>query len=116
MLGGGTEVPVGGLAALVAGARAMIVGDTGFAQGGSALGTPSVVLFGPSRARDLEPPDLPGTASCGTQDHIGGARPGDAHGDQPDDRLLRIAAAEVLTAVAQLPGPDLASAGEQSGA
>ncbi|MFG2892475.1 glycosyltransferase family 9 protein [Streptomyces sp. NPDC048248] len=112
VVGGGAEVPFGELAALVAGARAMIVGDTGLAHLASALGTPSVVLFGPVAPRIWGPPDLPRHRVLWHPDHIDRPRPGDAHGDRPDDRLLRITAAEVLTAVAGLPEPDPTSAGE----
>ncbi|WP_241268067.1 glycosyltransferase family 9 protein [Streptomyces chrestomyceticus] len=105
VLGGAADVPFGELAALVAGARAVIVGDTGLAHLASALGTPSVVLFGPVAPRLWGPPRVPRHQVLWHPGHLDRARPGDAHGDQPDGRLLRITAAEVLTAVARLPEP-----------
>ncbi|GCD42108.1 glycosyltransferase family 9 protein [Streptomyces paromomycinus] len=105
VLGGTADVPFGELAALVAGARAVIVGDTGLAHLASALGTPSVVLFGPVAPRLWGPPEVPRHQVLWHPGHLDRARPGDAHGDQPDRRLLRITAAEVLTAVARLPEP-----------
>lgn len=105
VLGGAADVPFGELAALVAGARAVIVGDTGLAHLASALGTPSVVLFGPVAPRLWGPPRVPRHEVLWHPGHLDRARPGDAHGDQPDGRLLRITAAEVLTAVARLPEP-----------
>ncbi|WP_244410056.1 glycosyltransferase family 9 protein [Streptomyces albofaciens] len=105
VLGGSADVPFGELAALVAQARAVIVGDTGLAHLASALGTPSVVLFGPVAPRLWGPPRLPRHRALWHPGHLDRARPGDAHGEQPDGRLLRITAAEVLTAVARLPEP-----------
>ncbi|MFH8570050.1 glycosyltransferase family 9 protein [Streptomyces sp. NPDC017993] len=112
VLGGDVDVPFAELAALIAGARAVIVGDTGLAHLAGALGTPSVALFGPVAPRIWGPPNLPRHRVLWHPDHIDRPLPGDAHGDRPDDRLLRITAAEVLTAVAQLPEPDRTSAGE----
>lgn len=101
VFGGRTDVPFGELAALVAGARVVICGDTGPAHLATALGTPSVVLFGPVSPALWGPPPLPrhqtlwrpgaGEAAMG--------RPGDAHGERPDPRLLRITVSEVLDAV-----------------
>ncbi|WP_234344965.1 MULTISPECIES: glycosyltransferase family 9 protein [Streptomyces] len=105
VLGGSADLPFGELAALVARARAVIVGDTGLAHLASALGTPSVVLFGPVAPRLWGPPRLPRHRALWHPGHLDRARPGDAHGGQPDERLLRITAAEVLTAVARLPEP-----------
>ncbi|GAB2628607.1 glycosyltransferase family 9 protein [Streptomyces capparidis] len=106
VLGGGRDLPFGELAALVAAARAVVSGDTGLAHLATALGTPSVVLFGPvapslwgpppaARHRVLWHPD-PGDDR---------PRPGDAHGPVPDERLLRITPGEVLDALAALPAP-----------
>ncbi|PGH47946.1 glycosyl transferase [Streptomyces sp. Ru87] len=103
--GGEADVPFPDLAALVAHARAVVVGDTGLAHLATALGTPSVVLFGPVSPRLWGPPDSPLHRVLwhpGAGDP-GDPRPGDAHGDRPDERLLRITPAEVADAVAALP-------------
>ncbi|MEU2790881.1 glycosyltransferase family 9 protein [Streptomyces sp. NPDC007100] len=116
VLGGAADVPFRQLAALVAHARAVIVGDTGLAHLASALGTPSVVLFGPVAPRLWGPPRLPRHQVLWHPGHPDRARPGDAHGEQPDSRLLRITAAEVLTAVARLPEPVRTPAAAQTAA
>ncbi|MGK5632511.1 glycosyltransferase family 9 protein [Streptomyces sp. URMC 123] len=102
--GGAEDVPFAELAALVAGARAVVVGDTGLAHLATALGTPSVVLFGPVAPRLWGPPDSPRHRALWHPD--GDApRPGDAHGATCDPRLLRITVAEVLAAVADVTRP-----------
>jgi ADP-heptose:LPS heptosyltransferase len=106
VLGGAADVPFPQLAALVAQARAVIVGDTGLAHLASALGTPSVVLFGPVAPRLWGPPRLARHQVLWHPDPDDRPRPGDAHGDRPDARLLRISPAEVLTAVGRLPLAD----------
>ncbi|MEU9035072.1 glycosyltransferase family 9 protein [Streptomyces sp. NPDC048352] len=103
VLGGADDVPFPRLCALVGAARCVVVGDTGLAHLATALGTPSVVLFGPVAPRLWGPPPdarhrvlwhpVPG------EDPL---RPGDAHGTVPDARLLRITAQEVLEAVEQV--------------
>lgn len=107
VFGGAADVPFDRLAALVAGARAVVVGDTGLAHLATALGTPSVVLFGPvspglwgpprtARHRVLWLPSPDGGADGAAADPH---RPGDAHGERPDERLLRITPDEVLASV-----------------
>ncbi|MBM7173700.1 glycosyltransferase family 9 protein, partial [Streptomyces sp. G44] len=106
VLGGAEDVPFDRLAALVASARCVIVGDTGLAHLATALGTPSVVLFGPVAPRLWGPPADARHRVLWHPDGTGGpARPGDAHGLRPDQRLLRISEAEVLGAVRGLPAP-----------
>lgn len=106
VLGGADDVPFPQLCALVAEARCVVVGDTGLAHLATALGTPSVVLFGPVAPRLWGPP--PGTPHRvlwhprADEDPL---RPGDAHGTVPDARLLRISAQEVLRAATALLGP-----------
>jgi ADP-heptose:LPS heptosyltransferase len=102
--GGGADgdLPFDRLASLVAGARCVVVGDTGPAHLASALGTPSVVLFGPVAPRLWGPPARPRHRVLW---HPGGddsPRPGDAHGRLPDERLLRITVGEVVGAVLDL--------------
>ncbi|MEU9984512.1 glycosyltransferase family 9 protein [Streptomyces sp. NPDC050856] len=96
VLAGG--LPFGELAALFAGAAAVISGDTGIAHLAVAYGTPSVTLFGPV------PPDLwgppPGTRHVALW-HPG--PPGDPHGREPDPRLLRIQPEDVLKALLDHP-------------
>lgn len=106
VLGGARDVPFDQLAALVARARCVVVGDTGLAHLATALGTPSVVLFGPVAPRLWGPPADPRHRVLwhpGTDDS---PRPGDAHGRHPDERLLRITVDEVVEAVRELPEPD----------
>ncbi|MFD8592375.1 glycosyltransferase family 9 protein, partial [Streptomyces sp. NPDC059637] len=105
VLGGAEDVPFTRLSALVAGARAVVVGDTGLAHLATALGTPSVVLFGPVSPRLWGPPDHPAHRVLWRPDAADRdrPRPGDAHGDRPDERLLRITAEDVLAAFDALP-------------
>ncbi|MFJ6793145.1 glycosyltransferase family 9 protein [Streptomyces sp. NPDC091268] len=100
VIGGSRDVPFPQLCALVAGARCVLVGDTGLAHLATALGTASVVLFGPVAPRLWGPPPharhrvlwCPGPG----EDPL---RPGDAHASLPDARLLRITVEEVVEAV-----------------
>lgn len=85
------------LAALVAGARLVICGDTGIGHLATAYRTPSVVLFGPvSPARWGPPPDQ----AC----HVAlwAGRTGDPHGRHGDPGLLEIAVPDVLRAARRL--------------
>jgi ADP-heptose:LPS heptosyltransferase len=89
MLAGRTDLP--GLAALVAGARLVVTGDTGVAHLASAYRTPSVVLFGPV------PPALWGPPADGP--HVAlwhGSGQGDPWGEEVDPALLRIRTDEVV--------------------
>lgn len=84
---------LGRLAALVAGARLVLSGDTGVAHLASAWAVPSVVLFGPVSPAWWGPPaDGPHTVLW----HGDGA--GDPHGLEPDPALLRITVEEVIAA------------------
>ncbi|MDT0566247.1 glycosyltransferase family 9 protein [Streptomyces sp. DSM 3412] len=103
VLGGADgDLPFDRLAALVAGARCVVVGDTGPAHLATALGTPSVVLFGPVAPRLWGPPAHPRHRVLWHPEGDDSARPGDAHGRSPDERLLRITVEEVLDAVGAL--------------
>jgi ADP-heptose:LPS heptosyltransferase len=87
-------VPILVLAALVAAAGRVVVGDTGVAHLATALGTPSVVLFGPSSPADWGPPPER------RQHHVLWAgRLGDPHGARPDAGLLAITVDDVLAAL-----------------
>jgi ADP-heptose:LPS heptosyltransferase len=80
-----------GLAALVAGARRVLCGDTGVAHLATAFGTPSVVLFGPTPPAEWgPPPDRPQHVVL----HRGGR--GDPHAERPDAGLLAITVQAVL--------------------
>ncbi|CAM5706226.1 hypothetical protein SALBM135S_07684 [Streptomyces alboniger] len=106
VLGGAHDVPFGELAALVAHARRVVVGDTGLAHLATALGTPSVVLFGPVAPRLWGPPAHARHRVLWHPAGDGSARPGDAHGAEPDERLLRITPDEVVAAARELPRPE----------
>jgi ADP-heptose:LPS heptosyltransferase len=87
------RTPLVALAALVGRARVLLCGDTGVAHLATALGTPSVVLFGPT------PPALWGPPPERTQHRVLWAgRTGDPHGSEPDPGLLEIGVADVLEA------------------
>ena len=83
-----------GLAATVAAASTVLCGDTGVAHLATALGTPSVVLFGPvPPAQWGPPPDRPQHVA------LWAGRWGDPHGAEPDPGLLEITVDDVLAAL-----------------
>ena len=87
---------LGALAALVAGARRVLCADTGIAHLATALGTPSVVLFGPTSPERWGPP-------AGRPRHRvlwAGRASGDPNGDTPDPGLLALQPRDVLEAIA----------------
>ncbi len=89
---------LGRLARMVAAAGRVICTDTGVAHLATALGTPSVVLFGPTSPRRWgPPPDRPWHRVLwrGTT--------GDPHGSTPDPGLLALTVEDVLDALADLP-------------
>ena len=83
------------LAALVAGAALVLCADTGVAHLATALGTPSVVLFGPT------PPAQWGPPPERTHHRVlwAGGR-GDPNGARPDPGLLTLQPHDVLEAIA----------------
>lgn len=86
---------LGALAALVAGARRVLSADTGIAHLATALGTPSVVLFGPtSPARWGPPADRPRHRVLWA-----GRLGGDPNGPTPDPGLLALQPRHVLEAI-----------------
>lgn len=98
------------LAATVAVAGRVVCGDTGVAHLATAVGTPSVVLFGPtSPARWGPPPDRP--------EHrvLWGGQEGDPHASRCDPGLLAIRVESVLAALADLPREALTPLGPPSG-
>jgi ADP-heptose:LPS heptosyltransferase len=98
VLAGRTDV--GELVDLVGRAKLVVCGDTGMAHLATALGTPSVVLFGP------EPPDRWGPPPDGPHVVLTDAarRRGDPFADDPDPALLGVGVAEVLEVAVALLG------------
>jgi ADP-heptose:LPS heptosyltransferase len=94
------ETTLAELAAVVASARAVISNDTGTAHLATAYGTPSVTLFGPVSPALWGPP--PGRPEHVALWHGTGDRPGDAHGERTDPRLLLISVEEVVEAVSRV--------------
>lgn len=95
VLAGRTDL--GGLAALVSGARLVVSGDTGMAHLASAYAVPSVVLFGPVPPGEWGPPtNGPHTVLWSTPGS--GVRRGDPHGDTVDPGLEAIEVEDVLRA------------------
>ncbi len=86
------------LVAVVASAGRVVCGDTGVAHLATALGTPSVVLFGPMD------PDRWGPPRERRDRHrvVWHGRTGDPLGTRPDPGLLRISVDEVRTELARL--------------
>jgi ADP-heptose:LPS heptosyltransferase len=89
-----------GLAATVAAAGRVVCGDTGVAHLATAVGTPSVVLFGPV------PPDRWGPPADRPQHRaLWAGRTGDPHADVLDPGLASIDVPTVLAALADLAVP-----------
>jgi len=82
------------LAALVAAADAVVCGDTGVAHLATALGVPSVLLFGPTSPRLWGPPE-----GRGIHRALWEGRVGDPHGDSVDPGLLEVEVDAVLSAL-----------------
>ena len=85
------------LLALVADAGRVVSGDTGVAHVATAMGTPSVVLFGPTSPAAWGPPASP------LHRVLWAGRTGDPHGPVPDAGLLRITPDDVRAALDALP-------------
>ncbi|MFF8773572.1 glycosyltransferase family 9 protein [Kitasatospora sp. NPDC015120] len=105
VVGGTADVPFETLAALVAGASAVVAGDTGLSHLATALGTASVTLFGPVSPRLWGPPADARHRILWRPGRDDGDRPGDAHGEDPDPRLLRIGPDDVLSELRALLRP-----------
>lgn len=98
VLAGALDVPA--LAAVVAGARLVVCGDTGVAHVATAVGAPSVLLFGPTPPRWWGPAvDVERHAVLW---HGDPAHPGDPHGATVDPALAAVTVDEVLAAAAPL--------------
>jgi ADP-heptose:LPS heptosyltransferase len=87
---------LGGLASLVASVGRVVCGDTGVAHLATAVGTPSVVLFGPTSPLIWGPPPLDRHHVVWT------GRTGDPHADAPDAGLLEIGVRDVAEALDEL--------------
>lgn len=85
------------LLAVVSVAARVVCGDTGVAHVATAVGTPSVVLFGPTSPEHWGPPARPWHRAL----WMGGR--GDPHGDEPHLGLLAISVADVIWALETLP-------------
>ena len=91
------------LASLVAAAGRVVSGDTGVAHLATAVGTPSVILFGPTSPERWGPPP----ALRGRHRVLWTGGHGDPHAQAPDPGLLAIEVADVLLelrALDELPG------------
>ncbi|MBU5946186.1 glycosyltransferase family 9 protein [Streptomyces sp. PAM3C] len=93
-------LPFQRLSALVAGARAVVSGDTGIAHLAVAHATPTVTLFGPVPPSHWGPPPH--------RRHLAlwHGPEGDPHARRPDPALLRITPDDVLDALHRLPPPE----------
>jgi ADP-heptose:LPS heptosyltransferase len=91
------------LAAAVAAAARVVCGDTGIAHLATALGTPSVALFGPTPPAEWGPPDDPRHKA------LWAGRRGDPHAEEPDPGLLEITVPAVVAAVSDLPASRFAA-------
>ncbi|MDN3270445.1 glycosyltransferase family 9 protein [Streptomyces sp. MA15] len=92
-------LPFTRLSALVAGARAVVSGDTGIAHLAVAHATPTVTLFGPVPPSRWGPPAHPRHIA------LWHGPEGDPHAVRPDPALLRVTPDEVLDALCRLPAP-----------
>jgi ADP-heptose:LPS heptosyltransferase len=86
-----------GLAALVAAAGVVVCGDTGVAHLATALGVPSVLLFGPTPPRLWGPP--PGLSRHRV---LWAGQSGDPHAARPDPGLLAIEVEAVTGSLEEL--------------
>ncbi len=85
------------LTRLVAAAGRLVCGDTGIAHLGTALGTPSVILFGPVPPTEWgPPPERPQHVA------LWAGRRGDPHGTSPDPGLLELTVDQVTAALGAL--------------
>ena len=92
---------LGGLSRLVGSAALLLSGDTGVAHLATALGTPSVLLFGPVSPA-LWGPRIDADLHRVLWHALAGDPPGDAHGSALDPRLARTEVPEVLDAARRL--------------
>lgn len=96
VLAGRTDLP--GLAAAVAAADRVVCGDTGVGHLATAVGTPSVLLFGPTAPAEWGPPPDRRRHTA-----LWAGRAGDPHATTTDPGLLAITVARVRQALDELP-------------
>jgi ADP-heptose:LPS heptosyltransferase len=89
VIAGATDLT--GLARLVAAADTVVCGDTGVAHLATALGTPSVIVFGPTSPAEWGPP-----ARRERHRVLWSGRHGDPHGERADPGLLEISVPAVI--------------------
>ncbi len=94
VLAGRTSLPE--LAAVVGAAGLVVANDTGAAHLATALGTPSVVLFGPTSPKRWGPPPGPRHLP------LWAGRTGDPHADVVDAGLLDLSVDDVASGVARV--------------
>jgi ADP-heptose:LPS heptosyltransferase len=94
------------LARAVAAAGRVVCGDTGVAHLATALGRPSVVLFGPTSPAEWGPP-----AERARHQVLWTGESGDPHATRPDGGLLQITVTDVLGALERLDEVSAARAG-----
>jgi ADP-heptose:LPS heptosyltransferase len=104
VLAGRTDVM--DLAAVVAAAGRVLCADTGIAHLATALGTPSVVLFGPTSPAEWGPPPARDRHRV-----LWAGKTGDPHASHVDDGLLKLRVSDVIEACRSL---DLAQTGGRS--
>ena len=102
VLGGDRDILFSVLTDVIAGADALVSGDTGVAHLAVALATPSVTLFGPVSPALWGPPEGSQHIALWHPDPHSGLRPGRPDSDVPDERLLRISVEKVLGALSAL--------------
>jgi ADP-heptose:LPS heptosyltransferase len=85
------------LVAVIGHAACVVCGDTGVAHLATALGTPSVLLFGPTSPREWGPPP------SSRHRVLWAGRTGDPHGAEPDPGLLELGPRDVVAALHALP-------------
>lgn len=90
------------LVRIMAGAARLVAGDTGIAHLATALGTPSVILFGPTDPARWGPPP----ERADRHRALWAGRVGDPQATRPDPGLLKITVEQVTAALDELPAPD----------
>lgn len=91
------------LTALVAAAARVVCGDTGVGHLATALGVPSVLLFGPTAPQEWGP-----RVGDGRHLVLWAGRTGDPHAGRPDPGLLEITVVDVVAALERLEEPEAA--------